>query len=159
GVLRGQALAGVAKGWAESDGAAALAWAQALPEGEARDAALKGALIVLAKEGAKSAGAAALAGAQALPEGEARDAALKGALIGWAKYDPGAALSHLDLVPPGAEEMYYASDVGAQVLSAAAKRDWDGTVAWLRDHPGKLGRSSLDGLQNALSQRLNADPA
>jgi hypothetical protein len=123
GILRGQALAGVAKTWAESDGAAALTWAQALPEGEARDAALKG------------------------------------ALIGWAKNDPSAALNHLDLVPPGAEENYYASDVGAQVLRAAAKRNWDGTVAWLREHPGKLGRSSLDGLQTALSERLNIDPA
>ena len=123
GVLRGQALAGVARTWAESDGAAALTWAQGLQEGEARDAALKG------------------------------------ALIGWAKNDPSAALNHLDVVPPGGEEMYHASDVGAQVLRAAAKRDWEGTVAWLREHPGKLGRSSLDGLQTALSERLNIDPA
>jgi hypothetical protein len=117
GVLRGQALAGVAKTWAENDGAAALAWAQGLPEGEARDAALKG------------------------------------ALIGWAKYDPAAALNKLDLVPPGAEEMYYASDVGAQVLSAAAKRDWDGTVAWLRDHPG----SSADRVWTDFRTRFRSD--
>ena len=123
GVLRGQALAGVARTWAENDGAAALTWAQGLPEGEARDAALKG------------------------------------VLVGWAKHDPSAALNHLDVVPPGGEEMYHASDVGAQVLRAAAKRDWEGTVAWLREHPGKLGRSSLDGLQTALSERLNIDPS
>jgi hypothetical protein len=122
GPLRGQALAGVAKAWAEKDGPAALAWAQAIPVGEARDAALKA------------------------------------ALIGWAKTDPGAALDKIDLVPPGGEEMYYASDVGAQVLREAAKRDWDGTIRWLREHPGKLGRSSMDGMQDVLSQRLNTDP-
>src|SRR6185503_18426722 len=75
------------------------------------------------------------------------------------KTDPAAALDKIDLVPPGGEEMYYASDVGAQVLSAAAKRDWDGTLAWLRDHPGKLGRTSFDGLQSVVSQRLGIDPA
>ena len=123
GALRGQALAGVAKSWAEADGAAALEWAQALEAGEARDTALKA------------------------------------VLTGWAKTDPVAALGKLDLVPPGGEEMYYASDVGAQVLREAAKKDWDGTVRWLREHPGKLGRSSLDGLQSTVSQRLNADPA
>jgi hypothetical protein len=123
GVLRGQALAGVAKSWAEKDGAAALAWAQAMPPGEARDAALKA------------------------------------TLIGWAKTDPAAALARIDLVPPGGEENYFASDVGAQVLREAATRDWDGTVKWLQEHPGKLGYSSLNGLVNVLSHRLNVDPA
>jgi hypothetical protein len=123
GPLRGQALAGVAKAWAEKDGAAALAWAQAMPAGEARDAALKA------------------------------------VLAGWAKTDPIAALGKLDLVPPGGEENYHASDVGAQVLREAAKKDWNATLAWLRENPGKLGRSSLDGLQGEVSRRLGADTA
>jgi hypothetical protein len=122
GPLRGQALAGVAQVLAETDGARALAWAEAIPAGEARDTALKG------------------------------------ALIGWAKTDPTAALEKIDLVPPGGEEMYHASDVGAQVLREAAKRDWNGTIQWLRDHPGKLGRSSMDGLQSVVSHRLTTDP-
>ena len=123
GAQRGQALAGVATVWAETDGPAALAWAQAMPAGDARDAAMKA------------------------------------VLMGWAKTDPAAALEKIDLVPPGGEEMYYASDVGAQVLREAAKRDWDGTIKWLTDHPGKLGMSSMAGLQDALSKRLNSDPA
>src|SRR4051812_35630961 len=49
GPLRGQALAGVAKAWAEKDGPAALVWAQALPPGEARDATLKALLTGWAK--------------------------------------------------------------------------------------------------------------
>ena len=122
GVLRGQALAGVANVWAEKDGPAALAWAQAMPAGDARDAALKA------------------------------------VLMGWAKTDPAAALDKIDLVPPGAQEGYYASDVGAQVLREAARRDWDGTLGWLREHPGKLGSQSLNGLQEVLSKRLNTDP-
>lgn len=123
GPLRGQALAGVAKAWAEADGAAALAWAQAMPAGEARDAVLKA------------------------------------VLTGWAKTDPIGALTKIDLVPPGGEEKYFASDVGAQVLREAAKQDWDGTLRWLQEHPGKLGAQSLNGLMNVLSQRLGTDPA
>jgi hypothetical protein len=121
GELRGQALAGVAKAWAEKDGNAALAWAQAMPEGDARDQALKA------------------------------------VLAGWAKTDPMAALGKLDLAPPGNEENYYASDTGAQVLKEAAKKDWNATIEWLRENPGKLGRSSLDGLQNEFSRRLGTD--
>jgi hypothetical protein len=123
GQLRSQALAGVAKAWAEKDGAAALAWAEAMAPGEARDAALKG------------------------------------ALTGWARTDPVAALDKIDLVPPGGDEMAYASDVGAQVLQEAAGKNWDATMRWLADHPGKLGNSSLNGLQGALSKRLVKDPA
>jgi hypothetical protein len=45
GPWRGQALAGVTKAWAAKDSAAALGWAQALPAGAERDAALKAGLI------------------------------------------------------------------------------------------------------------------
>src|SRR4030095_4882663 len=123
GPLRGQALAGVAKSWAEKEGEAALKWAQAMSPGEDRDVVLKA------------------------------------VLTGWAKTDPMAALDRIDLVPPGEEEGYFASDVGAQVLREAGKKDWDATMRWLREHPGKLGRSSLNGLQDALSHRLSIDPS
>jgi hypothetical protein len=102
---------------------------------------------------------AALAWAKEFPAGEERDAVLKAMLNGWARTDPLAALDHIDLVPPGGDEMAHASDVGAQVLREAAKHDWNATIQWLREHPGKLGRSSLDGLQTAVSEKLNADPA
>lgn len=116
------------------------------------------ALAGVAQAWAEKEGEAALNWGQALPPGEERDAVLKAALTGWAKSDPLSALARIDLVPPGGEEGYYASDVGAQVLREAGKKDWDGTMRWLREHPGKLGRSSLDGLQDALSQRLAVDP-
>lgn len=123
GEMRGQALAGAAKAWAEMDGPAALAWAQAMQPGEGRDQALKA------------------------------------VLAGWAKTDPLAALGKLDLVPPGGDEMQHASDAGAQVLREAAKKDWDATIGWLRDNPGKLGRASLDGLQTEMTRRLGVDTA
>ena len=123
GPMRAQALAGVAKAWGEKDGPAAIAWAQGMPAGEARDGVLKG------------------------------------ALIGWAKTDPVAALDKIDLAPPGGDESYYASDVGAQVLREAGKKDWDTTLKWLQEHPGKLGRSSFSGLEGVISQRLNTDMA
>ncbi len=116
------------------------------------------ALAGVAREWAQRDGPAALAWAQSLPEGEERDSTLKGVLTGWAKTDPIAALNKLDLVPPGGEEMYYASDVGAQVLQEAAKRDWQKTVAWLKENPNKLGYSSMSGLQNVFTQKLAADP-
>jgi hypothetical protein len=117
------------------------------------------ALAGVAKSWAEKEGEAALKWAQAMAPGEDRDAVLKAVLTGWAKTDPMAALDRIDLVPPGGEEGYYASDVGAQVLREAGKKDWDATVRWLREHPGKLGRSSLDGLQDALSHRLSVDPS
>jgi len=116
------------------------------------------ALSGIASAWAQSDSTAALAWAEQLPAGEERDAVLKATLVGWAKNDPIGALEHVDLAPPGGDEMAHASDVGAQVLREAGKRDWDTTIRWLREHPGKLGRSSLDGLQSGLSEKLNADP-
>jgi hypothetical protein len=117
------------------------------------------ALSGIAMAWAQSDATAALSWAKELPAGEERDAVLKATLTGWARTDPLAALDHIDLVPPGGDEMAHASDAGAQVLREAGKHDWNMTMRWLREHPGKLGRSSLDGLQSSLSEKLNADPA
>jgi hypothetical protein len=140
--------------FAAKDPAGARAAAEALT-GPWRTQALAG---VAAAWGEKD-GSGALTWAQALPPGEARDAALKAVLTGWAKLDPLGALAHLDLAPPGGDEMYFASDTAARVLAEAGKKDWKATMEWLRDNPGKIGRNSFDGLQNAFSKRLNADPA
>jgi hypothetical protein len=123
GPWRAQALAGVAKAWGEKDGAAALAWAHALPPGEARDSALKA------------------------------------TLTGWAKVDPLGALAKLDQAPPGGQEMYYGSDTASQVLGEASKKDWNATMEWLRQNPGKVGPNSLEGLQSSFTRRLKADPS
>lgn len=138
--------------FAAKDPIAARAAAESVT-GEMRGQALAG----VAKAWAEKDGAAALAWAQAMPAGEARDQALKAVLAGWAKTDPIAALGKLDLAPPGGGDGFNASDTGAQVLREAAKKDWDATIAWLRDNPSKLGRSSLDGLQGELSRRLGVD--
>ena len=123
GEFRGQALAGVARAWAEKDGAASLAWVQTMPAGEERDRALRA------------------------------------VLLGWAKTDPVAALDRLDVAPPGGGDRIDRSDTGAAVLREAAKKDWDATIAWLRDHPGKVGRNSLGGLQEETTHRLRVDTA
>ena len=140
--------------FAKDDTGAARISAEAMT-GENRAQALAG----VARAWGRKDGAAALAWAQSMPAGEARDQALKAVLGGWAMTDPVAALSRLDLVPPGGDEMYHASDTGAQVLRQAAIKDWDATIAWLRDNPGKLGPSSLNGLQDALGKRLGKDTA
>ena len=140
--------------FAQKDPAAARTAAESV-NGPLRGQALAG----VAKAWAEKDGPAALAWAQAMPAGEARETAMKAVLVGWAKTDPVAALGKIDLVPPGGEENFFASDVGAQVLREAATRDWDMTVTWLREHPGKLGRSSLMGMMGVLGHRLEVDPA
>ena len=140
--------------FAQKDPASARAAAESI-NGPLRGQALAG----VAKAWGEKDGPAALAWTQAMPAGEARDAAMKAVLVGWAKNDPVTALAKIDLVPPGGEENYFASDVGAQVLREAATKDWDATVTWLREHPGKLGSSSLNGMMGVLGHRLNVDPA
>jgi hypothetical protein len=120
GPLRGSALAGVSRAWAEKDPAGALAWAQGIEKGETRNAALSAVLVA------------------------------------WAKSDPFAALDHVHLLPSG--PLNDNSDLGAEVLSEAARKDWDGTMKWLSDNPGKLREASLEGLASAVSQRVNVDP-
>jgi len=51
------------------------------------------------------------------------------------------------------------TDVGALVLREAITRDWNGTLTWLREHPGKLGINSLDGMSDVIARRLGDDPA
>ncbi len=139
--------------FAEKDLTAARAAAEAVT-GDLRTQALAG----VAKALAEKDGPAALAWGQSMPAGPARNEILKAALIGMAKNDPIGSLEKIDLVPPGGEENY-ASDVAALVLAEAGKRDWEGTLRWIQEHPGKLGRFSLNGLMGVLSKRLSAFPA
>ncbi len=74
----------------------------------------------------------------------------------------GAALDHIEIVPPSSGEHFpqngywvSESDVGSQVLSEAASRDWDGTLRWLREHPENA--VNFHSLGGALGKRLTAD--
>jgi RNA polymerase sigma factor (sigma-70 family) len=124
GPNRDQALAGVARGWAQQANlATVISW-------------IKG-----------------------LPDGTDRDEILRSALVGKAGTDPVAALDAVGLVPEGGKQGFFASTTGARVLTAAAQADFDATVAWLTSHPGRLGNEDLMGLSEAVTERLNADPA
>jgi hypothetical protein len=116
----------------------------------------RSALAGVARAWAEKDPTSAMAWAQGMAKGDSRDAALSAVLIAWAKSDPFAALNQVDLLPPGRPGQD--SDLGAQVLSEAARKDWDGTLKWLSDNPGKLGESSLQGLVATISQRVNDDP-
>jgi len=98
-----------------------------------------------------------VAWAKGLPDGTDRDEIIRTALIGKASVDPAGALNEVGIVPSGGRQMYFASTTGARVLAEAGKADFDGTVAWLVSHPGKLGREDLIGLAEAVTGRLNAD--
>lgn len=101
--------------------------------------------------------AAAEAWAESLPKGE-RDTALRGALLGLATKDPQAALDRIDSVPPATEGPHTGGSTGSFLLEAAAAKDFDATMDWLREHSGKVTRDGLNGLSKAVGERLNADP-
>jgi RNA polymerase sigma factor (sigma-70 family) len=139
---------------AEKDLASARAAAEAL-KGPNRERALTG----IAKAWGKQDSAAALAWARTLTGDVDHDEVVRGVLIGLAATKPAAALDQLGIVPPGGREGYFATSTGARVLKEAADADFDGTIAWLAAHPGKLGHEDLTGLAEAVTKRINADPA
>jgi RNA polymerase sigma factor (sigma-70 family) len=100
-----------------------------------------------------------IAWARGLPDGTDRDEIIRAALIGKASVDPAGALNEVGIVPNGGQQHYFASTTGARVLAEASKADFEGTVAWLVGHPGKLGREDLIGLAEVVTGKLNADPA
>ena len=104
-------------------------------------------------------GMAALEWAQQQGEKETRFEIMRSVLRGWARTDPSAALDRVGLVPVGGDGNYLASSTGARVLREAAKENFEATVEWLRENPGKLGSQDLIGLSEAAQRRLVADPA
>ena len=89
--------------------------------------------------------------------GTDRDEVIRMALFGKAAVDPVGALEEVGMVPAGGRYAHGESTTGARVLIEAAKSDFDGTVAWLTDHPGRFGREELMGLSEEVSARLNED--
>lgn len=123
--------------------------------GKNREQALQG----VAGAWAKSDPQAAISWANSLPGGVDRAEMIRCALVGLAGVNPAAALDQVGLVPPGGKSGFFASTTGARVLQAAANTDFDGTVAWIASHPGVLGQEDLLGIAQAVTDRINADPA
>ncbi|HSU56909.1 MAG TPA: sigma-70 family RNA polymerase sigma factor [Candidatus Dormibacteraeota bacterium] len=123
--------------------------------GPNRDQALAG----IARTWGQSDLNAAVTWAKGLPGETDRDEIIRNAVMGKATVDPKPALEALGIVPGGGKEGHFASTTGARVLSGAANTDFDGTVAWVASHPGRLGNEDLIGLADTVTERLNADPA
>lgn len=123
--------------------------------GKWRERALNGVMLAWAEKDAP----AALAWAQSQPEGLARDEWIRHTLAGWATHDPLAALDRVDLVPPGGDQFQQTSNTAARVLKVAAEKNFDATLRWLKEHPGKLGHDSLSSMGDVISARMTADPA
>jgi RNA polymerase sigma factor (sigma-70 family) len=123
--------------------------------GPNRDQALAGVAQVWARSDLDH----VIAWAKALPDGTDRNEIIRAALLGKAGLDPAAALDLVGTVPSGGGNDFPASTTGARVLDAAAKADFDATVAWLTAHPGRFGHGDLYGLVGAVTERLNADAA
>ncbi|HZR15979.1 MAG TPA: sigma-70 family RNA polymerase sigma factor [Verrucomicrobiae bacterium] len=122
--------------------------------GPNREEALEGVATVWGKTDLN----ATISWAKALPEGVNRDEVIRMALIGKAAVDPAGALESVGLVPSGGKQNAVASTTGARVLNEAGTADFDGTLAWLTSHPGRLSGQDLEGLVGPVTQRLNADP-
>jgi RNA polymerase sigma factor (sigma-70 family) len=116
-------------------------------------------LAGIAQTWAKSDFNGTLAWARALPEGTDRDQIIRAALLGEAVVNPATALESVNLVPPGGRYAHFADTTGARVLAAASDANFEGSIAWLNDHPGRFGREDLLGLSREVTERLNADPA
>jgi RNA polymerase sigma factor (sigma-70 family) len=97
--------------------------------------------------------------AKSLPDGTDRDEVIRLALMGRAAVDPVGALELIGLVPPGGRYAHFATSTGARVLNEAAKADFDTTVAWIAANPGRLRHDDMMGMAEAVTDRLNADPA
>jgi RNA polymerase sigma factor (sigma-70 family) len=115
------------------------------------------ALAGVARTWAKSDLDAAVQWAKALPAGIDSAEVIRAALVGKAGVDPVAALDLVDMVPPGGNQMHFASTTGARVLIEAARADFDATVGWLTEHPTRLGHADMIGLAQAVTERLNAN--
>jgi hypothetical protein len=120
-----------------------------------RDQALAGVAQAWAKNDLES----ALAWIKQLPEGTDRNELFRACLMGRAASDPGVALDRVGSVPAGGREGYFASTTGARVLKEAGDADFDGTVAWLAAHPGKIKSEDMVGLAEAVTDRLNNSAA
>ena len=123
--------------------------------GPQREQALAG----IAKAWARTDPDAAIAWAKALPEGVDLHNIIRAALLGVAATAPASALGRVKDVPPGGREGYFADTTGARVLQEAGKTNYDATVAWLAAHPESFSREDLLGMADAVTQRLNDDPA
>ena len=123
--------------------------------GPNREQALAGAAAAWARSDL----GAAIAWAKALPDKLDHDEIIRGALVGKASTDPAAALDQLGLVPSGGRQGIFADTTGGRVLRTASAADYDATIAWIAAHPGRLREEDMLGLADAVSDRLNADPA
>jgi RNA polymerase sigma factor (sigma-70 family) len=127
--------------------------AENLP-GPNREQALAG----VARAWAKTDIDGAIAWAKALPSGIDHDEIIRNALTGLAATNPAGALDRASMVPAGGNPGYFATTTGARILSAAAEADFDATVAWLAEHPGRMSQEDMMGIRGPVSEKLNSDP-
>ena len=166
--------------WAELDPQAAIAYAQTLPAGTARNWAMTSAVGGWAEHDAT----AATAWVQQLPAGPARDQAMQTIVSALADKDPQAALAFLQNLPAGRnrQNLYWPifsrwtmtdpvaaaeramqmpgganRDTALQVVGSNwANQDPEAAFAWANTLPAGQGRNNA--LQNILASWANKDP-
>lgn len=106
---------------------------------------------------------AAMEWAKSLPRTEDDDfdptEVVRAALYGQATIDPIAALEQVGSIPPGGRSGYFADTLGAKILKEASANNFDASVRWITENPGRLSREDLMGIAKPVTERLNDNPA
>ncbi len=131
----------------------ARAAAEALA-GPNRELALAG----VAKTWAQRDADAALAWAETFPDELDRNEVRREALAGLAATNPAKALDLAGTVPPLGSMVSSTHTTGARILAEAARADYEATLAWLKEHPGRMSDGDLWSMGAATAEKLNADP-
>ncbi len=135
---------------------AARALAESM-EGDDGSEAMAGIMHVWAERD----GMAAFEWVKEIEDQKQRDRLMQALLVGWAKSDPKAALERIDLAPPGGGSMSVGYTTAAQIVRAAAEKDFDVVLEWLPERGASSDPrgNGIDGLKGELSKRFMADVA
>jgi hypothetical protein len=136
--------------WAQTDPAAALAWAQSLPEGTTRDSALGSALSTL---GTYDPETAVQDAEQILPAGNFHDKIIDDVLESTASQNPADATALLGYLSTGSAQ----EDESASLAYVWAQQDANATTQWVNSLPaGSVRDGAAAGLAGMIA---STDPA
>ncbi len=177
---RDMAFSGIAAQWAAKDLQGALAWAQGLPDGNAKRLATQGVLLGMANQDPQAAATyaltlkgtaqqvamssvagvwaqtdftGALAWSQNLTDPKARERALQSLGSEWTRRDPQGAVAYANSLPPGQAK----NNLIYSIASSWANTDSKAALEWVQTLP--TGQSRNNAMQSVVSQVSSRDPA
>ena len=145
GSVRDGTFSRIFSSWAETDPAAAAAYALQLPAGQKREQAISGVLSTWAQADPK----AAMSFAEQLPPGNARRNALRQVFYGLSGSNPEEAAK----LVLSSKDASFRNELIQNVASNGAYRDLDGAIAWAKSIPDAgLRAKAINGMMHQWSQ-------